>query len=142
MKSTDNDKPSSRTRRPNHTGSLHKSKNHYVARVMYHGTKHEWSTGIRIDMKDERGRPCGREMAQKVLDGMTEPFRHEQEEFVTAIMLSKMKMAHEAADRAKASSGMLIVKNLGKEFAKSTRRTDITERHLKAYLACVSEFAE
>lgn len=129
-------------KRCNGAGNLKLRGNIWWARWTYHGTTYEKSTKVRNDIVDARGRPCGREIAEKVMDGFLEPFRLRNEADVTAVLLKRMERANGMLTETFVSAQDTIeLKDLGEAFRNSTRRNDITDQHLSSYLSIADEFA-
>lgn len=132
-----------RNKRCNGQGNLKLRGNIWWARWTYHGVAYERSTKVRADIKDSKGRPCGREIAEKVMQGFLEPFRLKDEADVAAIFSKRLERARDAeVSQSVGASGQLELKDIAEAFKESTRRNDISEQHLSAYMAVATEFAK
>ena len=132
-----------RNKRCNGQGNLKKRGNVWWARWTYHGVSYERSTKVRVDLVDDKGNPCGKAVAEKVLEGFLAPFRLKDEGDVAAVFLNRMNRSRtEEETIGDNGKKTLELKDLGEAFKASTRRNDITQQHLNSYVAIANEFAK
>lgn len=131
-----------RPRNPNGFGSLRIRGNMFWARWCYHGIVHERSTKVRTDMVNDKGEPCGESVARAVLASFVEPFKHREEADVLALIGRRIETARRLDAESSQPIEQIMLKDIGERFRSSTRRNDITDKHLDSYVATVSEFAK
>ena len=129
-------------RRSNGSGYLKIRGGVFIARWMYNGKTHERSTHIKVDMVDQNGVPCGRTVAEKVLETYTAPFKLKNEADALAVVARRMETAREESERMEEqASGAITLGDLGDAFEASSLRNNMTERHLSQYKIALREFA-
>lgn len=129
---------------PHGGGHLKIRKKMFWAKWTYHGKTYERSTGIRIDMVNSKGNPCGREMAMKVMAGYLQPFQLDQEADVLSVISSRVERSREGAEKSRANldgTANVRLQDLAEMYKNSPRRNDITEQHLKGNMAIINEFS-
>lgn len=130
------------SKRCNGKGNLKLRGNIWWARWTYHGVSYERSTKVMADLLDNKGRPCGKEIAEKVLEGFLEPFRLKDEADVAAVLAKRLERARDAESASGNDNGNSIELNgIADAFKTSSRRNDITEQHLQSYMSVAAEFA-
>ncbi len=140
MKNNDDEKKRP-PRRANHSGSLRIRGGIFWARWKYHGQTYDRSTGIRVDMVDTKGNPCGRKRALAALAEMTEPYKHREEADVLTLISRRIELASKDEERAAAPRCPTLVE-LAEAYRKTAQRNDISKSHWSHIESTLSMLAD